>query len=358
MNISLLISGAATVSGVAVLTADGLRRHLRLSLVPRTPILELLDILSMALLAAFLAGDLVRRVVRPHGFRLALGLEAVCGIAMLVYLWGEGQRANQYQRPDGIVLGQLLVLAGLGRLPLRLLEGQVPAVDAWSIGSVLAGGTLTAVIVPRFLKRKEEHRIIERTSREGETSQPEYTPPTPECPNPGRWTMLDSMTAETEVLEFLKQLVLTLKPKLIVETGTFIGLSAIQMAEGLEANGFGRIVTCEFDPLVYEKAKRRIEASGLAGRIDCRNTSSLELRVEGTIDFFFSDSDLSIREQEIRQFLPQINSNGLILMHDTSSHYKVARQAAFRLEQEGLISMVLLPTPRGLMMAQKRAGRK
>jgi hypothetical protein len=48
----------------------------------------------------------------------------------------------------------------------------------------------------------------------------------------------------------------------------------------------------------------------------------------------------------------------LILIHDASSHFKVVREAALRLEQEGLISVVLLSTPRGLVIAQKRAGRK
>jgi hypothetical protein len=37
---------------------------------------------------------------------------------------------------------------------------------------------------------------------------------------------------------------------------------------------------------------------------------------------------------------------------------KIVRDAARRLEQDGLISAVFLPTPRGLVVAQKRAGRK
>jgi hypothetical protein len=37
---------------------------------------------------------------------------------------------------------------------------------------------------------------------------------------------------------------------------------------------------------------------------------------------------------------------------------KIVREAALKLEQDGLISAVLLPTPRGLVVAQKRAGRK
>ena len=187
---------------------------------------------------------------------------------------------------------------------------------------------------------------------------PEYHRATPECPHPERWHMYDSMTAEAEVLEFLRSLVTTMKPSLIVETGSFLGVSTVWMAEGLRQNGFGRIVSCEFDPVVFAKAQERIAASGLTEWIDLRNGSSLELEVPGQIDLFFSDSDLDIREQEVRRFLPQISPNGLILMHDASSHPGTVREAAKKLEAEGLISVVLLPTPRGLAVAQKRAGRK
>ncbi len=170
--------------------------------------------------------------------------------------------------------------------------------------------------------------------------------------------MFDSQTAEVEVLEFLKNLVTTVKPKLVVETGTFMGISTLWIAEGLKQNGFGRVITCESDPVVFAKAKERIAASGLAEWIDFRNESSLNLRVEGTIDILFSDSDVPLREQEVRRFLPQISPHGLILIHDASSHVKGLREAALRLEREGLLSVVLLPTPRGLVVAQKRQERK
>ena len=186
---------------------------------------------------------------------------------------------------------------------------------------------------------------------------PEYHRATPECPRPERWRMYDSMTAEAEVLEFLRTLITTVKPEMVVETGSFLGVSTLWIAEGLKANGFGKIVSCEFDPVVFEKAKEKIAASGLAEWIELRNESSLEMQVEGTIDLFFSDSDMPIREQEVKRFLPQIRSTGLILMHDASSHLKVVRDAAFRMEAEGLLSCVFLPTPRGLVVAQKREGR-
>jgi len=209
-----------------------------------------------------------------------------------------------------------------------------------------------------FKKEKQEHRILRQIERTGDKLQPEYHRATPECPHPERWSMFDSMTAEVEVLEFLRALVVTTKPELVVETGTFSGISTLWIAEGLKANGRGRIITCEFDPEVYAKAKERIERSEYAEWIELRNQSSLEMKVEGAIDFFFSDSDMPIREQEVRRFLPQINPYGVIVMHDASSHLKLVREAALKLEREGLISVVLLPTPRGLVVAQRRDGRK
>lgn len=207
-------------------------------------------------------------------------------------------------------------------------------------------------------KLKQEHKIMLQAERAKGALLPEYHRATPECPNPSRWHMYDSMTAEAEVLEFLRTLVTTLKPNLIVETGAFLGVSTVWMAEGLRENGFGRIVSCELDPIVFAKAQEKIAASGLGDWIELRNVSSLALETSGQIDLFFSDSDLDVREKEVRQYLPKISSTGLILMHDASSHPGIVRESALRLEAEGLISVVLLPTPRGLAIAQKREGRK
>ncbi len=209
-----------------------------------------------------------------------------------------------------------------------------------------------------FRKEKQEHRILREAVERAGQLVPEYHRPTPECPHPERWSMYDSMTAEVEVLEFLRTLVTTIKPNLVVETGTFMGVSTLWIAEALRLNGFGRIVSCEYDAKMFEAARQKIEASAYVDLIDLRNESSLEMKVEGTIDLFFSDSDMPVREQEVRHYLPQISPFGVILMHDASSHLRQVREAALKLEREGLISVVLLPTPRGLVVAQKREGRK
>ena len=69
--------------------------------------------------------------------------------------------------------------------------------------------------------------------------------------------MYDSMTAEFEVLEFLKTLVTTTKPELIVETGSFMGVSTLWLAQGLKENGFGKIVSCEYDPVVFARRRKK-----------------------------------------------------------------------------------------------------
>ncbi|HSE48161.1 MAG TPA: prolipoprotein diacylglyceryl transferase family protein [Terriglobales bacterium] len=314
--------------------------------------------------------------------------ELILSALIFWFLWNEGKRAAQLQRPAGTVLGEYFFLTGAARFFIefiRYIEGKsfalgesfgrgfvdwyngvfgitLPAgyphaldtAQLFSLGEMLLGAALIAVVVPRFLRGKEEHRILEHTAAFGEATQPEYTPATAECPHPERWRMYDTMSAEVEVLDFLKELVKTAKPRLIVETGTFTALSTIRLAEGLRENGEGKLVTIEYDPRVFAKAKERVEASGVARWIEMRNESSLDAKVDGQIDLLFCDSDLAIREQEVRHFLPQMSPNGLILMHDASTHYKVVREQALRMQAEGLLSVVFLPTPRGLVIAQAK----
>jgi predicted O-methyltransferase YrrM len=210
----------------------------------------------------------------------------------------------------------------------------------------------------RKKKLKQEHKVMLQAERAQGALLPEYHRATPECPHPERWSMYDSMTAEAEVLEFLRTLITTVKPELVVETGAFLGVSTLWIAEGLKQNGFGKIISCELDPVVFTKAQEKIASSGVSEWIELRNESSLEMKVDGTIDLLFSDSDMPIREPEVKRFLLQMNPQGLILMHDASSHLKVVREAALKMEAEGLLSVILLPTPRGLVMAQKREGRR
>lgn len=284
-------------------------------------------------------------------------------MAIAAFLWHMGTKSLRGPKAVGEIFANYLIFTGIARFLVEMIRinprsffGMSNA-QAASVLSILIGAVLLWRIKDRFHALKKEHRIVEHIATRGDVLQAEYHKPTPECPHPERWHMYDSMTAEVEVLDFLRAIVTTVKPELVVETGTFSGLSTLRIAEGLKANGFGRVITCEFDPKVFAAAQERFAASGLGEWIEARKESSLEMKVDGRIDLLFCDSDVPIRGQEVRRFLPQVNPYGLILMHDASSAMKAVRAAALEMEQEGLISVVLLPTPRGLVVAQKREGR-
>lgn len=290
--------------------------------------------------------------------------EAVAATVIFWYLWRQGAKALRGPRPVGEVAALYLIWMGVERFLVEFIRINprsffgLSNAQAASLASIVAGLAILVTVNKKFRNDKGEHRILHHFEEHGDVLQPEYHRATPECPNPECWSMYDSMTAEVEVLEFLRCMVRTLKPQTVVETGTFMGISTLWIAEGLQANGFGKVITCEYDSSVFAKAKERIDKSGFAKWIDYRNESSLETRIQGSIDLLFSDSDPPLREQEVRRFLPQMNPNGLILMHDASSHLKTVREAALKMEHEGLISVVLVPTPRGMVIAQKRSGRK
>lgn len=352
----------------AVLALDLRRRRLVPSQLFQRPTLATLDLLPCALTAGFalaLGASLYPGASAQGVLQLrspALQGMVVC-LAVFPVFWTEGRKQIQFQRPVGLLFGEWLVFAGAACIVVAAasFHGGELAVKRSLLAAVpllLAGGALIAAVVPQFIRKYEGLRILERVAEEQQFTQPEYTPATPECPQPELWTMLDSQTTEVEVLDFLKTLVTTIKPKLVVETGTFLGHGTLKLAQGVKENGFGKVITIEFDPSIRSRAVERFAASGLAPWIESRLESSLESNIDGTIDLLYSDSHLENREAEIRRLLPQLDPRGLLVIHDASSHFKVVREAALRLEQEGLISTVMLSTPRGVVVAQRREGRR
>jgi len=352
----------------------------------KLPLLEFLDACSPAAafgyaigrIGCFLSGDgdYGKPTSLPWGMSFPNGVvptservhptplyEFLLWCAIGAFLWHMGTKAVKGPKAKGEIFCNYLILTGIARFLVEFIRINPPWIfglsnaQVASVLSILAGAVFLWRIKSHYHALKKEHRIVDHIYSHGDVLQPEYHRPTPECPHPERWHMYDSMSAEVEVLDFLKAVVTTIKPELVVETGTFSGLSTLRIAEGLQENGLGRVITCEFDKKVYDAAKKRFAESGLAKWIDARNESSLEVNVSGRIDMLFCDSDAPLREQEVRRFLPQMNPYGIILMHDANSAMKTVREAALRFEAEGLLSVLLLPTPRGLVMAQKRAGR-
>ncbi len=352
---------AGALAFAYLLTLEFRRRAARAVRLSSLGALDLLPVpltggLGIALLVALLARV---AAIGALSLRMPTVFGALLCLIFLPLFRSEGTRLIQFQRPVGLPFAEwLFALGASGLLILFFVRSPESLIlEFLCIAALLAAGALVAWTVPPFMKKYEGLRILDRVGNEEPAAQPEYTPPTPECPRPELWSMLDSQTTEVEVLNLLKTLVTTLKPNLVVETGTFLGHGTVNLAAGVRENGFGRVITIEFDPNIRNRALSRFQSSGLSPWIESRLESSLESNIDGTIDLLYSDSHLANREAEIRRLLPQLNPQGLLVIHDASSHFKTVREAAHRLQAEGLISMVLLPTPRGVVIAQRLEGR-
>jgi predicted O-methyltransferase YrrM len=168
------------------------------------------------------------------------------------------------------------------------------------------------------------------------------------------------MSAEAEVLDFMYQLVRTIKPRLVVETGSYRGLAAAYIAKALRDNGRGKLITCEIDQKLFTATTELLRKAKLSEWCDCRLESSLEMASPpgGVIDLLFSDSLPEIRVKEIYRFWDALDTRSLIVVHDVNSGaHKPLRDEMLQQDMAGKLSVVLLPTPRGLAVCQKREGR-
>ena len=112
-------------------------------------------------------------------------------------------------------------------------------------------------------------------------------------------------------------LVQLIRPKNILEVGTFSGYSAICMAEGLAPGG--RVWTYEINDEMEDFTRPWIEGSPVADRIEFRigdaNVEAPRLGIE--FDMAFVDGDKRTYRQTYDTLLPIIRSGGYIIADNT-----------------------------------------
>jgi predicted O-methyltransferase YrrM len=125
---------------------------------------------------------------------------------------------------------------------------------------------------------------------------------------------------------FLEFLVYCLRPKRVVEIGTYSGYSALSMAGGLSPDG--RIDTCEIDEERAEVARRYIARSAYADQITLHLGPALETiaRLEGSFDFVFIDADKGGYVDYYEAVLPRLSEHGLIAADNTLSGGRVLNE--------------------------------
>lgn len=116
---------------------------------------------------------------------------------------------------------------------------------------------------------------------------------------------------------FLEMLVYSLAPRRVLEIGTFSGYSALSMAAGLPPGG--RIVTCDISEKHLEVARRFIDKSPYAERIEVRQGPALDTiaTLDGPFDFVFIDADKPNYINYYEAVLPKLSPRGLIAADNT-----------------------------------------
>lgn len=151
-------------------------------------------------------------------------------------------------------------------------------------------------------------------------------PPWFRCPNPSGWRAHQDGGIEEDLLAFLTALVQFLKPQLILETGTYYGTSAIALARGCVANGFGYVHTLEIDGDRVKEANRRITKAGLGEWVLVHEAASIPESADsvplfswvfGLIDLMFVDGNVE-RWKEIRRFERYLSARALVVAHDAA----------------------------------------
>ena len=165
------------------------------------------------------------------------------------------------------------------------------------------------------------------------------------------------------LLSMISQIV---RPKNILEVGTFTGYSCICLAEGLAPGG--QITTIELNHELEAFIRPWLEEAGIADRVNLRFGRAQEIvaSLDGPFDLVFIDADKGAYLDYYQMILPKLKVGGLILADNTLWSGKVLDDGATSKETLGVqafndfvavdkrVEKVMLPVRDGLTIIRKK----
>ena len=172
----------------------------------------------------------------------------------------------------------------------------------------------------------------------------------------------------------LKMLVTMIRPRRILEVGTFSGYSALCMAEGLEAcgipmnDGEGCVYTFEINDELEDFARRWISGSPVGHRVELHigDAVSEAPRLGLTFDMAFIDGDKRTYVETYEAILPLLSKGGFLLADNTLWDGHVADPAYDHdhqtqgiedfndyIAKDNRVEQVILPLRDGLTLIRK-----
>ena len=166
----------------------------------------------------------------------------------------------------------------------------------------------------------------------------------------------------------LKMLVRMIQPQRVLEIGTFVGYSALCMAEGLPEGG--HVDTIEIDDELEEFIREQLEKSPFEERITLHIGDAVQVipQLDTTFDLVFIDADKRLYRDYYELVLPRLKSGGFILADNTlwdgkvlidkpeSNDYQTIAIKAFNdfIATDNRIEKVILPLRDGLTLIMKK----
>ena len=166
------------------------------------------------------------------------------------------------------------------------------------------------------------------------------------------------------ILSVLSKLI---RPKTILELGTFTGYSALCLAEGLDKNGV--LHTIDINEELVDFQKRYFDKSDYGSQIIQHLGSALDIipTIETTFDLVFMDADKPNYINYFHQIIDKLNPGGVILSDNVLWSGKVIEALDFSdistkivleynslLKEDSRLETVLLPIRDGLTVSIKK----
>jgi caffeoyl-CoA O-methyltransferase len=155
-----------------------------------------------------------------------------------------------------------------------------------------------------------------------------------------------------------------LKPKRVLEIGTYTGYSAICMAEGLSADG--KLITIDINEELEDTVRKYFDDSGFGAKIDYRigNAVNIIPELKERFDMVFIDADKENYSRYFDLVIDSVNLNGIILADNVLWSGKVLNEKPDKdtraildfnrkVSTDSRVESVLLPVRDGIMMLRK-----
>ena len=157
-----------------------------------------------------------------------------------------------------------------------------------------------------------------------------------------------------------------LKPKNILEIGTYTGYSAICFAEGMQKDG--KLITIDHNNELETMANSYFEKAGFADRIEMKIGEALEIipTLDMKFDLVFIDADKENYSNYFDLVIDKVNQGGYIIADNVLWSGKVIQEDVKtdldtkeldkynkKIHEDSRVENVLLPIRDGLMVARK-----